>query len=99
MRALQRDDVIGRRIVDVIVSVPDKPVTMSTMSYSPGYLRLDSGILFYLGQPTAPELHASDEAALTSVMRDAKSSSRGVCLAGAGGLGAATGGLGREAGA
>ena len=72
MRALQRDDVIGRRIVDVIVSVPDKPVTMSTMSYSPGYLRLDSGILFYLGQPTAPELHASDEAALTSVMRDAK---------------------------
>src|SRR5258707_13513430 len=72
MRALQRDDVIGRRIIDVIISVPDKPVTMSTMSYSAGYLRLDSGVLFYLGQPTEPELHTSDEAALTSVTRDAK---------------------------
>ena len=72
MGALQRDDVIGRRIVDVIVSVPDKPVTMSSMSYSPSYLRLDSGVLFYLGQPTEPALHASDEVALTSVTRDAK---------------------------
>src|SRR5690349_2108963 len=72
MGALQRDDVIGRRIVDVIVSVPDKPVTMSTMSYSPGYLRLDSGVLFYLGQPTEPVLYASDDAALRSVIRDAK---------------------------
>ena len=72
MDALQRDDVIGRRIVDVIVSVPDKPVTMSTMSYSPGYLRLDSGVLFYLGQPTEPALYARDEAALANVTRDAK---------------------------
>ena len=70
--ALQRDDVIGRRIVDVIVCVPDKPITMSAMSYSAGYLRLDNGILFYLGQPTEPELRASDEAALASVTRDAK---------------------------
>jgi len=72
MDALQRDDVIGRRIVDVIVSVPDKPATMSTMSYSPSYLRLDSGVLFYLGQPTEPALYARDEAALANVTRDAK---------------------------
>ena len=72
MQALRRENVVGRRIVDVIVSVPDKPVTMSDMSYSPGYLRLDSGVLFFLGQPTEPALHASDEAALTSVTRDTK---------------------------
>jgi len=70
MRTLRREDIVGRRITDVIVSVPDQPVTMSTMSYSPGYLRLDNGVLFYLGQPTEPLLHTSDESALSGLKRD-----------------------------
>jgi hypothetical protein len=69
MRALQRHDVIGRRIADIIVSVPDKPPTMSDMSYSASYLRWDSGIAFHLGlQP----LQAADEATVTGVARDTK---------------------------
>ena len=71
MRPLERDDIIGRRIVEIIISLPDKPVTMSTMSYSAGYLRLENGVLFYLGQPTQPPLHASDESALRDLARDA----------------------------
>jgi hypothetical protein len=69
MHTLRREDVVGRRIIDIVVSVPDKPVSMSDMSYSASYLRLDSGLAFNLGlQP----LHAADEAALTGVIRDAK---------------------------
>ena len=64
---------IGRRTVDVIVSVPDKRVTMSTMSYSPCYLRLASGVLFYLGHPIEPALYASDESTLRGLTRDPKS--------------------------
>jgi hypothetical protein len=69
MRVLRREDVVGRRITEIIISVPDKPVTMSDMSHSPGYLKLDSGIVFHLGvQP----LQAVDEATLAGVRRDAK---------------------------
>ena len=72
MHALSRGDIVGRRITDFIVSVPDKPTTMSGQSYSAGYLRLDNGVLFYLGQPTEPPLHACEEAVLAKVTRDAK---------------------------
>src|SRR5262245_38716664 len=69
MRALRREDLVGRRITEIIISVPDKPVTMSDMSYSPGYLKLDSGTVFHLGvQP----LQAVDEATLAGVRRDTK---------------------------
>jgi hypothetical protein len=44
MTTLSRTDVVGRRIVDVIISAPDKPLGMSDMSESRGFLRLDSGI-------------------------------------------------------
>jgi hypothetical protein len=72
MRALQREEVVGRRIVEVVVSVPDRPVTMSTMSYSASYLRLDSGSWFDLGQPTVPPLYAVYETVLRGVVRDPK---------------------------
>src|SRR5688572_7949419 len=72
MRALQREEVVGRRIVDVLVSVPDRPVTMSTMSFSSSFLRLDSGSWFDLGQPTVPPLYAVDETVLRGVVRDPK---------------------------
>ena len=49
MNALRRKDFVGRHITDIIISMPDKTVSMSDMSYSAGYLRLDSGILFDLG--------------------------------------------------
>jgi hypothetical protein len=69
MRVLLKEDVVGRRIADIIISVPDKPVTMSDMSYSPGYLKLDSGVVFDLGvQP----LCVADDLAVTRVTRDTK---------------------------
>jgi hypothetical protein len=71
MRDLQQNDVIGRRITDFIVSVPDKPVTASTMPHSPSYLRLDTGLLFRLGQPDNSALSASDESVLSGLKRDA----------------------------
>ena len=43
IRQLEKADVIGKRIVSVIVSMPDKPVTMSNHSYSEGFLQLDTG--------------------------------------------------------
>jgi hypothetical protein len=49
MRELSRQDVVGRRIADIIISVPDEPISMSGMSYSAGYLRLDNGVTFGLG--------------------------------------------------
>ena len=73
MRELRRENVIGRRIVEVVIALPDRPVTMSTMSYSASYLRLDSGSLFDLGQPAAPPLHAVDERAVSGLARDPKS--------------------------
>src|SRR5689334_4188277 len=69
MRTICREEVIGRRIADIIISVPDKPVTMSDISYSPGYLKLDSGLAFDLGvQP----LQAADDSTVTGVTRDTK---------------------------
>jgi hypothetical protein len=69
MHVLLREEVIGRRIVDIIISVPDKPVTMSDMSYSPGYLKLDSGFVFDLSvQP----LCVADDSVVTRVTRDAR---------------------------
>jgi hypothetical protein len=70
MRELERDDIIGKRIAEVIISLPDKPITMSTMSYSAGYLRLDSEVVIYLGQPATPPMRACDEIGLRALARD-----------------------------
>ena len=35
--------IIGRTIKEVIISVPDRPVSMSDQSESVGYIRLDNG--------------------------------------------------------
>ena len=67
MRQLEKCEVIGRRIVDIIVSLPDRPVTMSDQSYSNGFLRLDSGYLINLGSD-APL--ACDESEVRDLIRD-----------------------------
>ncbi|MDB6024232.1 MAG: hypothetical protein JWM68_455 [Verrucomicrobiales bacterium] len=71
MRQLEKSEVIGRRVVDIIVSTPDKPVTMLDQSYSAGFLRLDSGDLINLGA-YAPPLIACDEKDVRDLMRDKK---------------------------
>jgi hypothetical protein len=69
MRQLEKSEVVGRQIVDIIVSVPDKPVTMSDQSYSAGFLRLDSGHLINIGD-WAPPLLVCDEAEIHNLRRD-----------------------------
>lgn len=69
MRPLEKADLIGKRIIDVIVSMPDKPVTMASQSYSRGFLRFDSGALINLGS-YAPPLLACSEEDLRCIMRD-----------------------------
>jgi hypothetical protein len=69
MRQLEKTDVIGKRIADVIVSMPDKPVTMSDQSYSPGYLQLDTGDVINLGA-YAPPLVSCDEGDFCNLVRD-----------------------------
>lgn len=45
MRELRREDVIGVRIAEVLVTMPDIPVSMDDHSYSAGYIRLENGIV------------------------------------------------------
>jgi hypothetical protein len=71
MHQLEKCEVVGRRIVDIIVSIPDKPVTMSDQSHSEGFLRLDSGRLINLGA-YAPPLVACDESEIRNLTRDKK---------------------------
>ncbi len=71
MRHLEKADVIGKRIADVIVSVPDKPVTMSDQSHSPGFLRLDTGDIINLGS-YAPPLASVQESEIQKLVRDRK---------------------------
>src|ERR1700674_2010685 len=71
MRNLEKIDVIGKRIADVIVSVPNKPVTMSDQSHSPGFLRLDTGDIINLGS-YAPPLVCIDDSEIQKLVRDRK---------------------------
>ncbi len=71
MRHLEKTDVIGKRIADLIVSVPDKPVTMSDQSHSPGFLRLETGDIINLGS-YAPPLASVEESDVQKLVRDHK---------------------------
>jgi hypothetical protein len=71
MRNLEKADVIGKRIADVIVSVPDKPVTMSDQSHSPGFLLLDTGDIINLGS-YAPPLVSAEQREVQRLVRDRK---------------------------
>ena len=69
MRTLSREEVIGRRIADIIISAPDIPVSMSDMSYSHGYLKLDNGLAFDLD---AQPVRVADDSVVAGVLRDTK---------------------------
>ena len=71
MHQLEKSDVIGRRIVEIIVSKPNIPVSMSGQSYSEGFLRLDTGHLIDLGDSELP-LIACDESEVRNLKRDRK---------------------------
>lgn len=71
MRHLEKTDLIGRRIADMIVSVPDRPVSMSDQSHSPGFLRLDTGDIINLGS-YAPPLVSVEESEIQKLVRDRK---------------------------
>jgi hypothetical protein len=68
-RNLEKPDVIGKRIADVIILKPDIPISMSSQSYSPGFLRLETGEVFDLGSD-APPLLACDEMQFKNAARD-----------------------------
>jgi hypothetical protein len=70
MRELSPNDVLGARIADIIISIPDKPISMSDQSFSAGYIRLDNGHVIDLST-AAPPLLAHD-VGLESVVRDSK---------------------------
>jgi hypothetical protein len=70
MRELSPSDVFGARIAEIIISVPDKPISMSDQSFSAGYIRLDNGHVIDLST-AAPPLLAHD-VGLESVVRDSK---------------------------
>jgi len=67
MKALEMNEVVGRRIVDVVISKPDKPVSMAGSSESKCYLQLDSGLVLQLdGRVLKP----FENAELPSITRD-----------------------------
>jgi hypothetical protein len=68
MTELLRKDVVGQRIAEIVISVPDKPVTMDGQSFSAGYVRLASGVLIDLCG-AAPPLQACP-ADLQALKRD-----------------------------
>jgi hypothetical protein len=70
MRELSPSDVFGARIADIIISVPDKPVSMSDQSFSVGYIRLNNGHVIALSTATPPLL--AHDVGLESVVRDSK---------------------------
>ena len=67
MKALEMNDVVGRRIVDVMISKPDKPVGMSGTSESKCYFQLDSGLVLQLD---GRQLKPVDNAKLLAIARD-----------------------------
>ena len=71
MRSLNKTDVIGKRIAEVIISMPDIPVTMSTHSYSAGFLRLNTGEIIDL-RICEPPLLACEERDVCEIVRDRK---------------------------
>jgi hypothetical protein len=70
MQLLTRHDVVGRRLAEVIISQPDKPVSDEDQSYSSGYVRLDSGVLIELDSSEAPR--ALDLVRLRHLARDSE---------------------------
>ena len=71
LRSIEKADVIGKKIAEIIVSLPDKPVTMSDQSFSRGFLRLNTGEIIDLGS-YAPPLIVIPEIEVQKVIRDAK---------------------------
>ena len=51
---INRNDILGKKITEVIILQPDKPVTMSTYSYSEGYLEIEGGFILDLGSSVEP---------------------------------------------
>ena len=47
-------DILGQRISEVVISKPDRPVSMTDMSTSVGYLRLENGIIIDIGATNPP---------------------------------------------
>jgi hypothetical protein len=67
MKLLSKNDVVGRCIVEVAVTLPDKPVSMSDQSYSRGFVKLDSGDVIAID---APDPLVSSDAQLSAMLRD-----------------------------
>ena len=51
---ISQEDIIGKKITDVIILQPDIPVTMSTYSCSDGYLEIEGGYILDLGISVEP---------------------------------------------
>ncbi len=68
MRELSPGDVVGKRITEIIISVPNRPVSMGDQSLSASYIRLDNGVVLDLNGPVPP-LRAY-EGELATVKRD-----------------------------
>lgn len=68
MRELSSSDVVGARIAEIIISVPDNPVSMSDQSFSASYIRLDNGHVIDLSTVVPPLL--AHDVGLESVVRD-----------------------------
>jgi hypothetical protein len=73
MRLLNQNDVIGARIIEVILSMPDKPMDISreSISASQGYLRLDNSFILDLSSYELP-IFSAEEENLSSLSRDTK---------------------------
>jgi hypothetical protein len=80
MNLVTRNDIVGHRIVDVIISMPDNPLSMSDMSESKGYLRLDNGLVIHFdgGAP----LQLIEPLALSDLRRDHESEAEFVTVVG-----------------
>ena len=68
MRHIEKADIIGKHIVDIYVSCPDKS---PDQSYSAGFLRLENDVFIALGA-YAPPLVAYDDSCVRDMVRDTK---------------------------
>src|SRR3954447_11363618 len=68
MKSLVRSEVVGKRVVEIAIARPDKPVTMSDQSYSNGFLRLENGI--WIDLDSQDGACAADPARLAALQRD-----------------------------
>ena len=70
MQLLAKQDVVGRRLAEVIISEPDKPVTHEDQSYSSGYVRLDNEVLIEIDSNEVPRV--IDSSSLSHLQRDSE---------------------------